>query len=211
MSTPRRTRAEAKADTRTALLAAASAVFGERGFTAASVEEIAERAGFTRGAFYANFADKADALLTVLDESMAGDMARAAELVAATPDADKLAALQGWYDDLGAGDGIERALVELSAHPAHAEAVRVRRAQRQADTRAVIAASVRAYRESSGVVLAVDDSTMAMVILALGDGVAFQRQADPASIPDDLFTTAVAYFWIGATEGPPGLEPPARR
>ena len=46
--------------TRERVLDAAREVFAERGVIGASVEEICERAGFTRGAFYSNFADKAD-------------------------------------------------------------------------------------------------------------------------------------------------------
>jgi AcrR family transcriptional regulator len=46
--------------TRDRLLAAASEVFAERGFHGASVEDICERAGFTRGAFYSNFSSKDD-------------------------------------------------------------------------------------------------------------------------------------------------------
>ncbi|GAB95102.1 AcrR family transcriptional regulator [Kineosphaera limosa] len=44
--------------TRERLLTAATIVFVERGVVAATVEEICEAAGFTRGAFYSNFADK---------------------------------------------------------------------------------------------------------------------------------------------------------
>jgi AcrR family transcriptional regulator len=42
------------------VLEAASEVFAERGFHGATVEEICERAGFTRGAFYSNFSSKED-------------------------------------------------------------------------------------------------------------------------------------------------------
>lgn len=45
-------------NTRARLLTAASEVFAESGFDGASVEAICERAGFTRGAFYSNFASK---------------------------------------------------------------------------------------------------------------------------------------------------------
>jgi len=45
-------------NTRARLIAAASEVFAESGFDGASVEAICERAGFTRGAFYSNFASK---------------------------------------------------------------------------------------------------------------------------------------------------------
>src|SRR5258708_39743981 len=51
--------------TRDTLLDAAAVVFAARGFHGASLEEIAETAGFTRGAIYKNFADKEDLFLTV--------------------------------------------------------------------------------------------------------------------------------------------------
>jgi AcrR family transcriptional regulator len=51
--------------TRDALLDAAALVFARRGFHGASLEEIAETAGFTRGAIYKNFTDKEDLLLAV--------------------------------------------------------------------------------------------------------------------------------------------------
>ncbi len=49
--------------TRDRVLDAASEVFAERGFHGASVEDICERAGFTRGAFYSNFSSKDDLVL----------------------------------------------------------------------------------------------------------------------------------------------------
>jgi len=57
----------ARARTRTRLLDAATEVFAEIGVDAASVEAICERAGFSRGAFYSNFATK-DELLIALTE-----------------------------------------------------------------------------------------------------------------------------------------------
>ncbi len=51
--------------TRERLLDAAYELFAEQGFEAASIESICERAGFTRGAFYSNFADKAELFLSL--------------------------------------------------------------------------------------------------------------------------------------------------
>ena len=48
--------------TRQRILDAAREVFAERGVIGGSVEDICERAGFTRGAFYSNFTDKDDVL-----------------------------------------------------------------------------------------------------------------------------------------------------
>ena len=53
--------------TKTALIEAATEVFARRGFAGASMEEIAETAGFTRGAIYFNFGSKEDLLLAVVD------------------------------------------------------------------------------------------------------------------------------------------------
>lgn len=54
--------------TRARLLSAATAEFVERGFAAASIEHIAERAGFTRGAFYSNFDSKEQLFAEAMDD-----------------------------------------------------------------------------------------------------------------------------------------------
>src|SRR5947209_3360365 len=64
----RATREERKRRTRTALIEAAAEVFARRGFGAARVEEIAERAELTTGALYAHFASKQDLFLAVFEE-----------------------------------------------------------------------------------------------------------------------------------------------
>ncbi|MFZ1412271.1 MAG: helix-turn-helix domain-containing protein [Micropruina sp.] len=55
-----------RAATRERLMEAAIEVFAERGVLAGSVEDICERAGFTRGAFYSNFDSRDDLCLAVL-------------------------------------------------------------------------------------------------------------------------------------------------
>ena len=63
----RLTRKEAQAETRRRVLDAAAEVFGEQGFRAATLSDVAERAGYTIGAVYSNFASK-DALFHELME-----------------------------------------------------------------------------------------------------------------------------------------------
>jgi AcrR family transcriptional regulator len=53
--------------TRDRLLAAAAAVFAEKGYDGAGVQEIARRAGFTTGAIYGRFRGKADLLLAAME------------------------------------------------------------------------------------------------------------------------------------------------
>jgi AcrR family transcriptional regulator len=63
----RRTQAERRETTRTALLAAARELFGERGFADTGREDIAERAGVTRGALYHHFESKAAVAAAVIE------------------------------------------------------------------------------------------------------------------------------------------------
>lgn len=53
--------------TRARLLEAALTVFAERGFHGTSIEDICQQAGFTRGAFYSNFASKDELFLALFD------------------------------------------------------------------------------------------------------------------------------------------------
>jgi len=53
--------------TRTALVEAAADIFARRGFDGSSLEEIAEAAGFSRGAIYSNFGSKEDLMLAVVE------------------------------------------------------------------------------------------------------------------------------------------------
>ncbi len=62
----KKTRAETKQKTRDALVSAALALFAERGLDAPSLDDICERAGFTRGAFYVHFRDRDDLVTAVM-------------------------------------------------------------------------------------------------------------------------------------------------
>ncbi len=53
--------------TRSLLLDAAEEVFAEKGFTPATLDDIAHAAGYTKGAIYKHFATKEDLFLAVSD------------------------------------------------------------------------------------------------------------------------------------------------
>ena len=55
-----------KRDTIRRLVEAAATVIAEKGFQRATLDEIAERAGMTKGAIYSNFAGKAELLLAAM-------------------------------------------------------------------------------------------------------------------------------------------------
>jgi len=78
----RRTQAERSQATRAALIDAARALFGERGYAATGREEIVERAGVTRGALQHHFLDKLGLFFAVVEDverDVTAHVARAAE------------------------------------------------------------------------------------------------------------------------------------
>src|SRR5438309_5825862 len=77
--------------TRDALIAAAADVFAQKGFYGASLEEIAEAAGFTRGAIYSNFGSKDELLLAVIDMFIDRQIAAFSEVVQGQAGADRVA------------------------------------------------------------------------------------------------------------------------
>lgn len=70
------TRAQQQERTRADLIDAAETIFARDGFHAASLDDIAAAAGYTKGAIYSNFEHKAGLYLAVLDRTFASAMDR---------------------------------------------------------------------------------------------------------------------------------------
>jgi AcrR family transcriptional regulator len=94
----RRTRAEQQAETRARLLEAAAEAFAAHGFDGASIDRITERAGYTRGAFYSNYSDKAELLLELSDARMAAFAAILPDILTAGQ-ADQVREVARWLVD----------------------------------------------------------------------------------------------------------------
>src|SRR4051812_30880732 len=78
-----RTVRPARADVRDRLLAAGRELFAEVGYQRASLDAIAGRAGFSKGAVYSNFTSKEELFLALLEHEVAGMRASLAAAVAA--------------------------------------------------------------------------------------------------------------------------------
>ena len=88
----RRTQSERREETRGLLLAAARALFAERGYAETSTPDIVARAGVTRGALYHHFADKT-ALFAAVVEAEHEAVAQGIEAAGDAQPTDPVAAL----------------------------------------------------------------------------------------------------------------------
>jgi AcrR family transcriptional regulator len=83
---PRSLRAQQVAQTRAALVAAGRQLFGERGFAATSVDDLARAAGVTTGALYHHFPTKTGLFETVFEHVHTDLLAASARAAGATRD-----------------------------------------------------------------------------------------------------------------------------
>src|SRR5215467_2544160 len=84
--------------TRARLIQSAEKAFARDGFEAAKLEEIAADAGYTRGAFYANFDSKEDLFFALLDREVSSRIANARKQLDRIQDpAQKLHALRDYF------------------------------------------------------------------------------------------------------------------
>lgn len=190
--TRRETRAEKQARTRAELLRTATAVFAQDGYEGASVEKIAERAGYSHGAVYSNFAGKADLFLAVFEDYMAE---RARELAATQAELAEDAPLEQRARAL-ADQWMERFASDRESFLLHLEFLAASRREpelakrfgsRSAALRETIAAFIAHHQEEEGAEAPLPPSELALVLRALGIGLAIEALVSPDAVRDDLY------------------------
>jgi AcrR family transcriptional regulator len=194
----RLSRPQAKARTRAALLAAGERVLAAKGFHGATVEDIAETAGFSRGAFYANFSDKADLLVTLLDERSRADLAQLAERLEANQADYGLAALAGWFEQtFTAASPLDAAIAEFTpiavGDPRHTERIR----RRMREVREQVTAIVAAECARADFEIPIPAERFATMIIAFVDGLAGLHRLDPDTAPVELLAETLTYLGEG--------------
>ena len=119
-STPKKrlSRGESQAQTRTRLIETARQLFVERGYGGTSIRDIADRAGYSQGAFYSNFASKEDVLLELLKGHMEAEGAQLSQVMESggrTPE-QIFAELESWAATLNADASWSMLSIELQLH-----------------------------------------------------------------------------------------------
>jgi AcrR family transcriptional regulator len=178
----RLSREESRQQTRDRLLDAAAELFAERGVNGTSVEQIAERAGYSRGAFYGNFADKHELTLELLTRRTQHELDEVARLdhTSREPLRDFNRARAGHLDEWLA------LRLELVLHILRNPQLRSRLAERELTARNAIAAGITHELPHPPA----DPAFLALIVHALEDGLLVQKLLTPDGIPDDIVVDA---------------------
>jgi AcrR family transcriptional regulator len=193
--TPERRRAL----TRQHLLEAAAIVFGRSGFHASTLEEIASTAGFTKGAVYSNFKSKDDLFLALLHDRVERQFALTTEV------------LESGSHDMTEQLPRTRELIRSAAflwddtwHTLYLEFVLY--AKRNPDAQAKLAASLHREREFVQDMIEREYATvgatsnyplrdLAIISLALFNGLGLARLIDPDAIDEQALDTTLQFLY----------------
>jgi AcrR family transcriptional regulator len=181
-------RSRRRAQTRARLLEAAARVYARRGFDAATLDEVADEAGFTKGAVYDHFGSKENLLFALLDEHLSAQIAEQRALFDPSKETAERprAGADRWMQTLDEDPDAFRLFVEAWVH-----------SQRDEELSSRVAAGMEAWRATfrsfgaqrdRGVSTTLLDQ-VANVMLGLGAGLGMVRLTDPDSISPRLLGT----------------------
>jgi len=189
-------RQERREQTRADLLAAARRAFLRDGFHAASLDAIAEDAGYTKGAFYSNFASKDDALVAVFDEHFRDRAAAYERLILTTESVEDAyrAVARYWHDANEREPEWSRLVIEFMAHASRHE--HLREAVKDVRQRGLqrIVELVEQLAERHGVEYTVPITELVRGSGALNRGLAVEQLLDPDLSVEAFEEMHVAYI-----------------
>jgi AcrR family transcriptional regulator len=194
----RPTRGERQATTRAALLRSASRSICKLGMHGASIDRIAAEAGYTKGAFYANFANKEELFLVLLDEKFAAELEHLATAMAGSgePVDEARRAAEEFLAYVDRDPEWPRLYQEFAAHAARNDAFRAAFASRQRALRASMAEVFARWAAAFGVEPPLPPTDVAAMTFFMADGFLLDRIIDP-ELDDDLYATMFEIFLRG--------------
>ena len=202
-------RREKQQRTRSSLLQAAASVFCEHGLEGASIDQVAEEAGFTKGAFYANFKSKEELFLVMLDERFAQELERIDRALAGTeaPLEEARAAAADFIHFAGDADW-PRLYFQFAAHAARDEEFRQEFATRCNAMRDRVAKVFERWTANLRFELPLPLEQIAAMTHFMADGFLLDRLIDP-ELDEGLYATMLSVFFTGLAATAAGWTPAA--
>jgi AcrR family transcriptional regulator len=195
----RLTRAEQRERTRGALLEAAAEVFARRGLQRASIDEVAETAGYTKGAFYANFKSKEELFLAMLDERFAERLEVIERLLGGEGPLEARAKAIGLdFDRTVLADAEwQRLFFEFATYAARDAGFHEELLTRYRALRARITDVHRRRADELGVEPVLPLEEITLMTCAMAHGAGLERLLSPEDVPDDLYGKMLEVFTAG--------------
>jgi len=186
-------------EVRRALLDAAAQVFARRGVDGASVDDVAAAAGFTKGAVYSHFSSKDGLVAALVEDKVSAYLALGLEAVSDTsvPLAQRAQAL-GDRLTVAVDEQRDWTLLFLELWQRAVRSAPVGAAPdgaflaRRRELHAAVTRAITEHAEASGAHLLMPPPELATLLMALANGLAIERHADPGSVPDELLGRVLA-------------------
>ena len=192
---PRLPRAERRLRNRELVLAAARRMFLERGYHGASLEQIADEAGFSKGVVYSQFESKADLFLALLEQRIDERNAENARFVDRLLASDGLSLDQGLRALVGHATERDRAdaewgllVIEFRVHAARNPELNRRYGEVHERTVAGVAGVVARIYDGAGEALPLPAPDLARMLLTVAAGTRLEQATNSGVLP----TTVVA-------------------
>jgi AcrR family transcriptional regulator len=202
-------RSARRARTRAQLLEAAARVYARRGFDGATLDEVAEEAGFTKGAVYDHFGSKEKLLFALLEEHLSAQMAEQVSLFDVSLETSERprAGADRWMQELEEDPDAFRLFVEAWQH-----------GQRDAELGQLVVGGIAQWRsmlESFGAArtqeigFEIPEQLLAQVanlMLGLGLGLGIVKLADPDKVSPRLLGAALVVLLRAIESSPEARE-----
>ena len=213
MAVERLTPERRKELTRTALIDAAAELFARKGFGAASLDGIAETAGFSRGAIYVHFDSKDDLFLAVLERfhdrllAAYGEQPIAGEAFAVDP-----AGTASAWKEIHDQGGVDHVLLQLEfrTYALRNPAFRARAAELESHAVAATAEFLARRAEEQGLRwrIPIEQATELLHVTSRG---LVERSAVIGASAEPTFATFLSLLWDSSLERDGDSASPRRK
>jgi AcrR family transcriptional regulator len=211
-------RSARKAATRARLLEAAARVYAARGFAGATLDDVAEEAGLTKGAVYGHFGSKDNLLAALMEEYLAHEIGEQVALFSReeTTWERPFVGSDRWMEEVDRTPDAFRLLIEFWLAAGRDERLREQVARGFEALRQMFTSFITQSAADAGTDLSHDAARhFANVSMGLSLGLAIVRLADRDNVSPALLGTALSVF-IRGLERDPELradiaDPEARR
>ena len=195
------TRKEKQARTRAKLMRAAGKLFCQRGLEQASVDDISQEAGYTKGAFYSNFKTKEELFLAMLDQKFGEEIERI-EGALRTDETPPEAARHAGEDLIRfvrSDPEWERLYLEFVAHAGRNDEFRQELLTRCRAMDQQLEEVYRRWATRIGIQPPIPLADVTQITSIMTQGFLMSQQIDP-ELGEELYGTMLAAFMLGLRE-----------